>query len=195
VKSLLHSGRALLEDLASTLLFFVLYKLTDNLFWSVVTAIALAVVQLGWHIAKRRRITALQWVSLFLVVASGAATLTLHDPLFMKLLPTALYLLAGIAMLQRGWMMRYMPPRAIQFLPDLIVRFGFVWAGLMFFSAALNLVLAFGASVLVWGSVMTLWGTVSKPALFFAQYGLMKSIGMRRRRASQPPVLLQPVAG
>lgn len=190
--SLLQSGRALLEDLASTLLFFVLYKLTGNLAWSVGAGIVLAVAQLGWHIAKGSRITALQWVSLFLVVASGAATLMLHDPLFMKLLPSALYLMVGIAMLQRGWMMRYMPPRAVQYLPDVILRFGYVWAGLMVFSATLNLVLAFGASLTLWGAVMTVWGTASKTALFFGQYGVMKAIGMRRKRAAQPPVPLQP---
>jgi hypothetical protein len=53
----------------------------------------------------------------------------------------------------------------------------------MFFSAALNLVLALTTSVMTWGAVMSLWGTVSKIALFFIQFGVMKAVGRRRYRA------------
>jgi hypothetical protein len=86
-------------------------------------------------------------------------------------------------MMKRGWMNRYLPPRALEFVPDLGVRFGYVWAGMMFFSAALNLVLALTCSVVVWGAAITAWGTGSKIALFFVQYAVMKTTGRRRYRA------------
>ena len=54
-------------------------------------------------------------------------------------------------MLKRGWMNRYLPPIALETVPDLAIGFGYVWAGLMFFSAALNLVLALSLSVTQWG--------------------------------------------
>jgi len=80
-------------------------------------------------------------------------------------------------------MLRYMPERAKQYLPDLIITFGYVWAGLMFFSAMLNVALALTLSVVAWGTAMTIWSTASKIALFFAQYAFMKMVGVRRGKA------------
>jgi len=97
--------------------------------------------------------------------------------------PSAIYLLVGSAMLRRGWMLRYLPAIAVEKVPDLAIGFGLVWAGLMFFSAALNLGLALTCSVLTWGAAMSIWGIASKFGLFFLQYGVMKSVGVRRRRA------------
>jgi len=45
-------------------------------------------------------------------------------------------------MLKPGWMNRYLPERAMEIVPDVGVVFGYIWSGLMFFSAGLNLVLA-----------------------------------------------------
>jgi len=180
---MLFAGRAILEDLASTLLFLGLYLLTHNVLLAVGLGMALALVQIGWKLAQRSKIDTLQWVSLFLVIASGSATLITHNPVFVMLKPSAIYLLVGWAMLQRGWMLRYMPERAKQYLPDLIITFGYVWAALMFFSAVLNVVLATSLSVVAWGTAMTLWGTGSKIALFFGQYAFMKMVGKRRGRA------------
>ena len=67
------------------------------------------------------------------------------DPLFVMLKPTVIYVIVGVVMLKRGWMNRYLPPIAQATVPDLAITFGYVWAGLMFFSAALNIVLALSA--------------------------------------------------
>jgi intracellular septation protein A len=182
VKDLLHSASALLLDLAATVLFFLLYRVTHNLPLAVIAGLVLAIGQIGWHLARNQPVDALQWVSLVTVAASGAATLHTGNPLYVMLKPSILYLLVGWAMLQRGWMNRYLPPRALQYVPDLGVRFGYVWAGLMFVSAALNLVLALSLDVASWGVAITSWGISSKAALFLIQYAVMKSIGRRRRQ-------------
>ena len=182
MKEMLYAGRALLADMASTIFFLALYALTHNIVLAVGIGIALALVQMAWRLWQRQRIIALQWISLFLVIASGSATLLTHDPVFVMLKPSIIYVMVGWAMMQRGWMNRYLPPRAIQYVPDLGIRFGYVWAGLMFVSAALNLVLALTCSVEVWGTAMTAWGIGSKALLFLGQYAVMKSIGIRRAR-------------
>lgn len=183
MKDLIVAGRALLLDLASTLLFVALYALTHNLTLSVVLGIVLALAQIAWRLVRREKIDALQWISLVLVAASGGTTIAVHDPIFVKLQPSAVYLLVGAAMLQKGWMTRYMPARALEYVPDLVVVSGYVWAGLMFFSALLNLILALHYDVIVWGSLMSAWGIGSKAALFFVQYGVMRFIGRRRHLA------------
>lgn len=183
MKNLAIAGRALLLDFASTILFLALYALTGNIEISVAAGIVLALGQLGWKLARREKPDALQWISLVLVIGSGSATLVVHNPVFVMLKPTIINLLVAGAMLQKGWMARYMPARAMEFVPDLVVTFGYVWAGLMALTAILNLVLAFNFSVMVWSSVMSVWGIASTAALFLTQYGIMKTIGRQRHDA------------
>ena len=179
---MLHSGRALLADLASTVLFLALDVLTGSVVLAVALGFALALGQIGWQLWRLNRIGRLQWVSLFLVIASGSATLLTHNPIFVMLKPSVIYLVVGWGMMERGWMNRYLPPRAIQYVPDLGIRFGYVWAGLMFVSAALNVALALTCSVELWGTAMTTLGIGSKALLFLGQYAFMKSTGIRRAR-------------
>jgi intracellular septation protein A len=183
MKNLAIAGRALLLDFASTILFLALYALTGNIAISVIAGIVLALGQLGWKLLRREKPDALQWISLVLVIGSGSATLVVHNPIFVMLKPTIINLLIAGAMLQKGWMVRYMPARAMEFVPDLVVTFGYVWAGLMALTAILNLVLAFNFSVMVWSSIMSVWGIASTVALVLAQYGIMKIIGRQRHDA------------
>ena len=186
MKSLLSAAKFLLMDLASTILFFCVYTLTHNTVLAVSLGLVLAAGQIGWHLLQRKPMDALQWISLVVVLAYGSAAIVSGNPVFVMVQPSLVYLLVGWAMLKRGWMTRYLPPRALEFVPDLAVSFGYVWAGLMFFSAALNIVLALNLSVTQWGIAMSIWGTASKFTLFFFQYGVMKTIGRRRRVHTQP---------
>jgi intracellular septation protein A len=170
----------LLMDLASTILFFGIYAITDNILLAVVLAVAVAIAQIGWQLLQKKPVDTLQWISLVVVIASGTATLITNNPVFVMLKPSLIYLAVGAAMLKRGWMNRYLPDRALQFVPDLAIIFGYVWAGLMFFSAALNLVLALTMSVTLWGTVMTIWGIASKTILSIGSFAIMKAIGRRR---------------
>jgi intracellular septation protein len=183
MKYLFESGKLLLLDLASTFLFLVVYLLTRNVTLAVVLGMALGAVQIGWEFARKKPIDTMQWMSLFLVFGAGAATLITDDPRFVMLKPTVIYTVVGIVMLKPGWMNRYLPPVAIEMVPDIAVIFGFVWAGLMFLSAGLNLVVALNFSVATWAAFMSIYGIVSKLALFLIGFATMRTIGARRRRA------------
>ena len=67
---------------------------------------------------------------------------------------------------------------------DLAYLFGFIWAGLMFGSAALNIALALTLDPVTWASTMSIWGIASKVVLFLIQYLTMRTIGVRRGRAA-----------
>jgi intracellular septation protein len=97
--------------------------------------------------------------------------------------PTVIYVVVGVVMLKRGWMNRYLPPIALATVPDLGILFGYVWAGLMFFSAALNIALALSLDVATWAAVKSVWAIGSKVGLFLIQYAVMKTTGVRRARA------------
>jgi intracellular septation protein A len=183
MSDLLIGGRAILLDLASTLVFLALYALTGDLRLALALGVALAVGQIGWRLWRREPVDALQWISLVTVVAGSTATFVTHDARFVMLKPTVIYGLIGLTMLRRGWMTRYMPERALTFVPDLVVTSGYVWAGLMFLSAGLNIVIALTCDLVTWGAIMSAWGIASKTALFFGQFALMKTIGKRRAQA------------
>ncbi len=189
MKNLLTAGRLLFLDMASTIFFLVLYLLTRNIPLSVGLGIALGIAQIGWEIARKKPIDTMQWVSLVLVVGSGTATLITADPRFVMIKPSVIYCLVGLVMLKPGWMNRYLPPVAMELMPDLVFIFGFVWAGLMFFSAALNVIVALKCSVATWATFMSVYGIVSKLALFLIVYATLRTVGARRRRAMPSPGL------
>ena len=183
MKYLFESGKLLLLDLASTFLFLVVYLATKNVTLAVVLGMALGIVQIGWQLARKKPIDTMQWMSLFLVLGAGAATLITNDPRFVMLKPSVIYTIVGIVMLKPGWMNRYLPPVAIEIVPDIAFIFGFIWAGLMFFSASLNLIVALNFSVVTWSAFMSIYGIVSKLGLFLIGFVTMRTIGVRRRRA------------
>lgn len=183
MKNLFKAAKLLLLDMASTFFFLGLYLLTKNIPLSVALGIALGIAQIGWEFARKKPIDTMQWMSLFLVVGSGAATLVTADPRFVMVKPSLIYIVVGMVMLKPGWINRYVPPIAMEVVPDLVFIFGFVWSGLMFFSAALNVLVALNFSVVAWASSMSVYGVVSKLGLFLIQYTTMRYIGVRRRRA------------
>src|SRR5471030_906313 len=185
MKNLFTAGRFLLQDLASTILFLVLYLITDNLFLSVGIGMALGVVQIVWALVRLQTIGTMQWLSVALVLASGTATFFTRDPRFVMLKPTVIYCIVGAVMMKRGWMTRYLPPRA-EGVKGIATAFGYAWAGLMFFSAAFNLGLALSLDAKVWAATMSAWGIASKIVLFLIQYAVMTSIGKRRGMLAAP---------
>jgi len=182
--NLMHSARLLVSDLASTILFLVVLLITKDLMLAVALGVGLGIIQIGWMKLRRQPIDTMQWLSIGLVVVSGIATMLTSDARFVMLKPTVIYCIVGAYMLKPGWMNRYLPPIAVHLVPDLTWTFGFVWAGLMFGSAVLNVVLAMTLDPVSWSATMSIWGLASKVALFLAQYGLMRFVGMRRARAA-----------
>jgi intracellular septation protein A len=181
MKSLFEAGRLLFLDLASTFFFLFVYLLTENITLAVLLGMALGGAQIGWEFVRKKPIDTMQWMSLFLVLGAGIATLLTDDPRFVMIKPSVIYCIVGIVMLKPGWMNRYLPPVAVELIPDIATIFGYVWAGLMFLSAGLNLILAFSLSVATWASFMTIYGIVSKLALFLIGYVTMRTIAVRRR--------------
>jgi len=183
MKSLFEAGKLLLLDMASTFIFLVMFLLTKNIPVSVIAAMALGVAQIGWQFARKTPIDTMQLLSLFLVLGAAVATLITDDPRFVMVKPSLIYTIVGVVMLKPGWMSRYLPAEAIEIVPDVGFVFGFVWSGLMFFSAALNVIVALNFSVVTWASFMSIYAIVSKVALFMIAYATMRFVGARRRRA------------
>jgi intracellular septation protein len=182
MRNLFNAGKVLLLDMAATIFFLVLFLLTHNIPLSVLLGMALGIAQIGWQFARTKPIDTMQWMSLFLVLGAGTVTLLTNDPRFIMVKPSVIYIIVGIVMLKRGWMNRYLPPIALELMPDVAVIYGYIWSGLMFFSAGLNLIVALNASVVTWSLTMSIWGIASKAVLFLAGYAVFRIVGRARYR-------------
>ena len=180
MRNFLFAAKLLVLDLASTILFLIVYLLTQNIPLAVVLGITLGIAQISLQFARRKPIDTMEWLSLFLVVTSGTAALLTDNPRFVMFKPSVIYVIVGIVMLKPGWMNRYLPPLAKAVVPDIAVIVGFLWAGLMFATAILNAYVALNYSVVTWASFMPVFGIVSKIGLFLIGFATMRFIGRRR---------------
>jgi intracellular septation protein len=185
MKSLLRSASFLLLDMASTFFYVAVLLVTKSIPIAAVAGVGLGVAQVLWERSRGKPIEAMQWMSLFLVVASAVATVLTHDPRFVMLKASAIYVIIGVVMLKPGWMNRYLPQQAIDLVPDIAFVFGFIWAGLMFVSAVVNVVAAMQLSVLAWTGFMSTYALATKFGLFGVQYTTMRFIAVRRHRAAE----------
>jgi len=185
MRNLLHAAKLLLLDLASTLVFLAAYMVSNNIPMSVALGMALGIVQISIQFARKKSIETMEWLSLFLVVASGTAALITSDPRFVMFKPSVIYMIVGVVMLRPGWINRYLPPLANAVVPDVAIIVGFLWASLMFASAAVNVFVALNYSVVTWAWFMPVFGIVSKIVLLLVSFGMMRMIG-RRRFAAMP---------
>jgi intracellular septation protein A len=180
MKDFLNAARLLLLDLASTLVFLLLFLLTHNTMLSVGLGVAFGVAQIGIQFVRGKRIDVMEWLSLFLVVAAGTATLLTHDPRFVLFKPSVIYAIVGVVMLKPGWLNRYLPDIARTVMPDVAVVVGYAWAVLMFVSAVVNGFVALTCDVATWAMVMPIYGIVSKVVVFLGGFAAMRIIGRRR---------------
>lgn len=88
----------LLFDLFPVLLFFVAFKF-QGIFVATGVAIAATFGQVGYVLARGRKVSNMQWMSLAIIVLFGGATLLLRDETFIKWKPTVLYWLTGLVFL------------------------------------------------------------------------------------------------
>jgi intracellular septation protein A len=183
VRSFFDAARLLLADLASSLFFVVLLSLTHNATLSACLAIMLGLLQIGIQFIRGKPIDAMEWLSLFLVIAAGAATLLTDDPRFVLFKPSVIYSIVGVVMLKRGWMNRYLPAIARSVASDVATYVGFAWAGLMFVSAALNAFVAIAFDLSTWAVVMPAFGIGSKVVLMLAGFAAIRLTVRRRVRA------------
>jgi intracellular septation protein A len=168
--------------MAGSLLFAALLAAGASPMAAASFGVTTALAVIAYSFARGLGVGVLQWLSLVLVTASAAATLLTNDARFMMVKPTVVYVVLGVVMLQPGWMTRYIPPIAVEHIPDVTAVFGYIWAGLMFLTAAANLVFALWFTPL-WPAFLAIFPLSSKLVLFAAQYAISRSITIKRKAA------------
>ena len=186
----MHIAKALVpivRDLLATFVFVALFWTFDDIFLATAFGIALGVGQTLWMRLSRRPIGPLQWLSLVLITVFGTTTILTHQPHFIMVKPTLLWLALGAVMLRRDWMAPYLPPIVTENLDDrIIVRAGYAYAALMFALAVMNLVVAFAASQKFWSVYALVAPATAQFALLCTFYFMFrKRIALRLHARAQ----------
>ena len=186
MKDFLNAARLLLLDLASTIVFLIVFLLTHNTVLAVGLGIALGLAQIGIQFARRKPIDTMEWLSLFLVVAAGTATLLTNDPRFVLAKPAIGHIAIGAIMLKRGWLLRYLPPIVTETIPEYVTFAGYAWAVLMFVLAAGTVAVAWTGDMKLWAFYVSVVLVGAKLAAFAIQYVAFRLlIGSRMRAAAR----------
>ncbi len=142
-----------LFDLFPVILFFVAYKFAD-IYVATAVAIGATVVQIGWVVARRQKVTNMQWTGLVIIVLFGGATLLLRDETFIKWKPTVLYWLAGgvfLGALAFGRnLVKAVMSEGIELPEPVWLKLCIAWGVFFIFKGSLNLWVAYSFTTDTW---------------------------------------------
>lgn len=88
----------MLFDFLPIILFFVAYKVW-GIYVATLTAMAISLIQILYFWLRHHRFELMQVITLIIILLLGTATLLLHNPLFIKWKPTAIYWAFAVAFL------------------------------------------------------------------------------------------------
>ena len=164
-----------LFDLFPVILFFIAFKL-QGIYIATAVAIAASFGQIGWLWLRGRKIDAMLWVSLAIIVVFGSATLLLHDETFIKWKPTVLYwlfaaVLSASALFFRKNLIRTMLGEKIQLPDPAWSKLNFSWVGFFSCMGFLNLYVAFNYPTDTWVN-FKLFGGMGLMLVFVIGQGL-----------------------
>jgi intracellular septation protein len=147
-----------LFDLFPSILFFIAFKFGD-IYTATIVAMVATIGQILWVYYRHRKIDAMQWVSLVMILVFGSLTIFLHDKTFIQLKPTALYWLFSSVLFisseffKKNWIEVLMGKQVTlkaQNSHSVWMTLNRAWAAFFFFMGALNLYVAFEFSEETW---------------------------------------------
>jgi intracellular septation protein len=174
----------LASDFLSTIVFLVVYLLTDNVLLATGVAIAGAVAQVIYSRLKGKPLGFMTYASLALVIVLGSATLLTNDPRFVLAEPAIGHFAIGAIMLKRGWMLRYVPAIVTETIPDYVTFAGYAWAVLMFALGCGTIGVALTGDMKLWTFYVTVVLVGAKIAAFAIQYVAFRILITNRLRAA-----------
>ena len=159
----------LLFDFFPIVLFFIAYKFFD-IYAATVVAMAASLVQVAVYWFKHKQFESLHVITLITVVLLGGATLMLHNTLFIKWKPTAIYWVFAIVFLlsqfigKRPLIQRMMDKQVT--LPRTIwVKLNLSWSLFFLVMGAINLYVVYHFSTNAWVN-FKLFGTLGLFIIF-----------------------------
>ena len=167
-----------LFDFFPILLFFIAYKF-GGIYVATGVAIAASFVQIGWVMARGKKVETMMWLSLAIIVVFGGATLLLHNETFIKWKPTVLYWLFAAILLGGSWLfnkniIRSMMAKQVSLPESVWNKLNLSWAGFFIVMGVTNLYVAFNFSTDAWVD-FKLFGSTAMMLVFVIAQSLILS--------------------
>ena len=169
----------LLVDFLPIVIFFVVYKMTNDLILATAILIPATMLQMGYTWLTSKKIEKMQLVTLIMVVVLGGLTVALQDGQFIKWKPTIVNWLFGLAFLGSQFIgkkpvVQRLMEKGIQ-LPNRIWRqLNFAWFVFFAVMGSLNLYVAFNYSEATWVD-FKLFGMLGLTFVFILAQGIYMS--------------------
>jgi len=172
-------------DFLSTIVFLVVYLLTDSIVLATSVAIAGAIAQIIHARVTGKQLGFMTYASLGLVIVLGLATILTSDPRFVLAKPSIAHFAIGLIMLKRGWMLRYVPPVVSETIPEYVTAAGYAWAALMFVLGAGTIAVAMTGNIKLWTIYVSVVLVAAKVLAFAIQYVVFRLTVISRLRAAR----------
>ena len=169
-----------LFDFFPVILFFVAFQFA-GIFAATAVAIAATFAQVGWVLARGRKVAPMQWVSFAIIVIFGGATLLLRDETFIKWKPTVLYWISSAAFLgafafRQNLVKAVMRGGGLELPGPVWTKLAVAWGVFFLFKGTLNLWVAHAFSTETWvnfklfGGMGLMLAFVLAQALWLSRY-------------------------
>ncbi len=161
-----------------------------DIYVATMVIMAAMTLQVLGLLVLRKKVTGMQWFTLAVILAFGAATLVLHNPVFIKWKPTVIYwifaaaLLLGPVLFKRNFIQMLMKEQLT--LPDHAwSKLNLGWAVFMAALGGLNLWVAYTFSEKTWG-LFKVFGVVGLMVVFMVGQLMYFSKYMKSDEAETP---------
>jgi len=146
---------------------------------ATLVAIIATAGQVGYLLARRRKVDKMLWISLAIIVVMGGATLILRDTRFIRWKPTVLYWAFAVVLIVSDLVFKKNLVRAMMkeqmTLPNSVwTRLNLSWVGFFTVMGILNLYVAYYFTESVWVK-FKLFGTMGLMVVFIVAQALMLS--------------------
>ena len=143
---------------------------------ATVVVILATLAQVGWVLARGRKVDTMLWVSLALVTVFGGATIWFHNETFIKWKPSVLYWVMGLSfwlsqLVFRKNLLRALIGEQLTLPPGVWQRLNFMWVAFFAFMGLLNLYVAYSFSTDTWVN-FKLFGGIGLMFAFTVAQGL-----------------------
>jgi len=144
-------------------------------------AIIASLAQIAYLLARRKKVDAMLWISLSIIVVFGGATIYFRDDTFIKWKPTILYwafasaLLISQLFLKKN-LIRSMMEKQVSLPEPIWIRLSLAWTLFFTFMGLLNLYVAFNYAIDTWvnfkmfGTMGLMFAFIIAQSLFLSKY-------------------------
>lgn len=135
------------SDFIAIILFFAAYLLTKNMVIATAVAVVIGVFQAAYTLYKYKKMEAMQWISVVLIVVFGSLTIMLNDRTFIMLKSTILPWFMAVIMLVLQLIgknsLRLLLNKELTLPESIWNRLSYAWIIFFFVLGLINLIIAY----------------------------------------------------